>query len=165
MLTMLSAIEPQFRRSTQQQLLVEMLLVRFALLDRSVSLEEVLQTLGGSRPQGVATASASSAPARSRPLQTESRAAPRPPAAAAPQRADVPAEAVRTPPTPPLRVTPAAPQAPVDWKAELEQTANSTSRPARLTTEAVREERLRMLRAQDPVLDAAVRELDLDLKD
>jgi DNA polymerase-3 subunit gamma/tau len=165
MLTMLSAIEPQFRRSTQQQLLVEMLLVRFALLDRSVSLEEVLQTLGGSRPQGVATASAFSAPARARPLQTESRAAPRPPAAVAPQRADVPAEAVRTPPTPPLRVTPPSPQAPVDWKAELEQTANSTSRPARLTTEAVREERLRMLRAQDPVLDAAVRELDLDLKD
>src|SRR5687768_2714037 len=33
MLSMLSAIEPQFRRSTQQQLLVEMLLVRFSLLD------------------------------------------------------------------------------------------------------------------------------------
>ncbi|MDQ3082429.1 MAG: DNA polymerase III subunit gamma/tau, partial [Gemmatimonadota bacterium] len=47
MLSMLSAIEPQFRRSTQQQLLVEMLLVRFALLDRAVSIEEVLQTLGG----------------------------------------------------------------------------------------------------------------------
>jgi hypothetical protein len=29
----------------------------------------------------------------------------------------------------------------------------------------VREERLAMLRAQDPVLDAAVRELDLDLLD
>jgi hypothetical protein len=47
----------------------------------------------------------------------------------------------------------------------LEQTARSSTRPERLTTEAVREERLRMLRAQDPVLDAAVRELDLDLLD
>ncbi|MEO5902952.1 MAG: DNA polymerase III subunit gamma/tau, partial [Gemmatimonadaceae bacterium] len=41
MLSILSGIEPQFRRSSQQQLLVEMLLVRFALLDRSISLEEV----------------------------------------------------------------------------------------------------------------------------
>jgi hypothetical protein len=84
---------------------------------------------------------------------------------------DSPAEPVRTPPTPPLRVTPPAPQSPVDaprpvdWKSQLEQTARSSTRPERLTTEAVREERLRMLRAQDPVLDAAVRELDLDLLD
>jgi hypothetical protein len=51
-----------------------------------------------------------------------------------------------------------------DWKAEFDQTASSSTRE-RLTTEAVREERLKMLRAQDPVLDAAVRELDLDLLD
>jgi len=50
LLRMLSAateIEPRFRKSGQQQLLIETLLVRFALLDRSIELEEVLRTLGG----------------------------------------------------------------------------------------------------------------------
>jgi hypothetical protein len=80
----------------------------------------------------------------------------------------LPAEPVATPPTPPLRVTPAAEQNAVrnapDWKAEFDQMANSAER-TRLTTESVRLERLARLRAQDPVLDAAVRELDLDLLD
>ena len=51
-----------------------------------------------------------------------------------------------------------------DWKAEFDQSAKSPDK-SRLTTEAVREERLSRMRAQDPVLDAAVRELDLDLLD
>jgi hypothetical protein len=51
-----------------------------------------------------------------------------------------------------------------DWRSQLDQAASSGTRE-RLTTEAVRQERLAMLRAQDPVLDAAVRELDLDLLD
>jgi DNA polymerase-3 subunit gamma/tau len=192
MLSMLSAIEPQFRRSTQQQLLVEMLLVRFALLDRAVSIEEVLQSLGGSSGGAPASKGPStsgrgpaSPPAGRGKGITESRAVETPAEmrrsgqeAFEPRseirnlsRPDTPPEAVRSPPTPPLRVTPPAPQramdapAHVDWKSELEQSANSATRPARLTTEAVREERLRMLRAQDPVLDAAVRELDLDLMD
>lgn len=73
-------------------------------------------------------------------------------------------------PAPPLRVTPPSGQPPVgshgtpDWKAEFDNTASSPQRE-RLTTEAVRKERLAMLRQQDPVLDAAVRELDLDLLD
>ena len=40
-------LEPHFRRSSQQQLLFETLLVRFALLDRTVDLEEVLKALPG----------------------------------------------------------------------------------------------------------------------
>ncbi len=175
MLSMLSAIEPQFRRSTQQQLLVEMLLVRFALLDRAVSIEEVLQTLGGT-PRG-GDGSAQQGGGARRPLQTESRAIPRADARQADAQrpiahvVDSPSEAVRTPPAPPMRVTPPTPQKPVDstagadWKTKLEQSASSGNRPVRLTTEAVREERLRMLRAQDPLFDAAVRELDLDLLD
>jgi DNA polymerase-3 subunit gamma/tau len=159
MLSLLTGIEPQFRRSSQQQLLVEMLLVRFALLDRSVSLEDVLQTLGGGNvPRGENR--------QARPAQVESRT--RPPATTAP----------RASAAPPLEASPAiapveradavrpAPQksdAP-DWKSEFDQTAKSRDR-SRLTTETVREERLAMLRAQDPVLDAAVRELDLDLLD
>jgi DNA polymerase III subunit gamma/tau len=182
MLSLLSGIEPQFRRSSQQQLLVEMLLVRFALLDRSVSLEEVLQTLGGSGESGGS---------KGRPARVESRAAPVAPAAPRTQSAssvkttnDTPVKPVVSSPAPPLRVTPAAGQQPVtpkeqasranpktegrvegkDWKTQFDETANSRDR-SRLTTEAVREDRLAMLRAQDPVLDAAVRELDLDLLD
>jgi DNA polymerase-3 subunit gamma/tau len=158
MLSILAGIEPQFRRSSQQQLLVEMLLVRFALLDRAVSIEDVLNALGG-------TGSGDRVAARARPPRTEARVA------AAPAPSDKPVEAVRTPPTPPLRVTPASSRAaveqqpPTDWKARMEEAANNPTRPERLTTEAVRDERLKMLRAQDPVLDAAVRELDLDLLD
>lgn len=46
MLHMLLEIEPSFRRSGQPQLLLETLLVRFALMDRTIELEEVLQGLG-----------------------------------------------------------------------------------------------------------------------
>jgi DNA polymerase III gamma/tau subunit len=138
MLSMLSTIEPQFRRSTQQQLLVEMLLVRFALLDRAVSIEDVLKTLGGGGGGGGGAQPRNASAGRA--------------ASTVPPIADMP--------SPAARVAPAA-----DWKAKLEETANSATRPARLTTEAVKEERLRMLRAQDPVFDAAVRELDLDLLD
>jgi DNA polymerase-3 subunit gamma/tau len=54
LLRMLQAIgeqEQRFRKSSQQQLLVETLLVRFALFDRSVQLEEVLRSMGGA-PSG-----------------------------------------------------------------------------------------------------------------
>ena len=47
MLQAISELEPRFRKSGQQQLLVETLLVRFALLDRAVDLEEVLRSMGG----------------------------------------------------------------------------------------------------------------------
>ncbi|HXC24716.1 MAG TPA: hypothetical protein VNU46_02295, partial [Gemmatimonadaceae bacterium] len=58
MLSALSDLEPKFRKSGQQQLLVELLLVRFALQDRTVTLEDVLQELarnpgsGGSSGSG-----------------------------------------------------------------------------------------------------------------
>jgi DNA polymerase-3 subunit gamma/tau len=160
MLSMLSGIEPQFRRSGQQQLLVEMLLVRFSLLDRSVSIEEVLQSLGGggsARPASTTTSARPNRPDEPRKSST----------IASTMTRDVPAEPVVSSPAPPLRLTPPGGQSAAampDWKAEFDQTANSSSRE-RLTTEAVRQERLKTLRAQDPVLDAAIRELDLDLLD
>ena len=46
MLHALLELEPIFRRSGQPQLLIETLLVRFALLDRTVELEEVLRGFG-----------------------------------------------------------------------------------------------------------------------
>ncbi|HEU5173184.1 MAG TPA: DNA polymerase III subunit gamma/tau, partial [Gemmatimonadaceae bacterium] len=47
MLQLLGELEPRFRKSGQQQLLLETLLVRFALLDRAVALEDVLRGIGG----------------------------------------------------------------------------------------------------------------------
>ena len=56
MLNAIAELEPRFKRSTQQRLLLETLLVRFALLDRSVALEDVLRGIrdGGSTPPGPA---------------------------------------------------------------------------------------------------------------
>jgi len=54
-------------------------------------------------------------------------------------------------------------QAP-DWKVLYEETANDAGRP-RLTDEAVRAERLASMKAKDPVLAAAIDELDLELLD
>ena len=52
MLNALAELEPRFRKSGQQQLLLETLLVRFALLDRAIDLEDVLRGLGGDAGAG-----------------------------------------------------------------------------------------------------------------
>ena len=57
MLQSIGELEPRFRKSGQQQLLLETLLVRFALLDRAVELEDVLRSMGtgvagGAPPSG-----------------------------------------------------------------------------------------------------------------
>jgi DNA polymerase-3 subunit gamma/tau len=61
MLTAIAELEPRFKRSTQQRLLLETLLVRFALLDRAVALEEVLRRLGGGAGGGPSGAGGGSA--------------------------------------------------------------------------------------------------------
>jgi len=48
MLQVIAELEPRFRKSGQQQLLVETLIVRFALLDRAVDLEDILRSFGAS---------------------------------------------------------------------------------------------------------------------
>ena len=52
MLAAIAELEIRFRRSGQQQLLIETLLVRFALLDRTVAIEDVLKAIesGGPAP-------------------------------------------------------------------------------------------------------------------
>ena len=71
MLSALGELEQRFRKSGQQQLLLETLLIRFALIDRSVSLEDVLRGLGdgGSSGSGIprppAPPSTGGAPSRS----------------------------------------------------------------------------------------------------
>src|SRR5687767_8863629 len=68
MLSALGELEPRFRRSTQQQLLLETMLVRFALLDRTVAIEDVLRGISGD-----SNASPGGAPGR--PLPSSGRSA------------------------------------------------------------------------------------------
>jgi len=67
MLAMIVELEPHIRRSSQQQMLFETLLVRFALLDRTVALEEVLRGVtegagGASAPRGATPSARATAP-------------------------------------------------------------------------------------------------------
>jgi DNA polymerase III subunit gamma/tau len=80
MLTMLVEIEPHFRRSGQQQLLFETLLVRFALLDRTIGLEEILRGLDAAPPGSAAAARVVSPPVMSdsRRVAEARRSAPQP---------------------------------------------------------------------------------------
>ena len=78
MLSALAELEQRFRKSGQQQLLLETLLVRFALLDRSVAIEDVLRGLSdGGSGGGVVRPAAPSPPAGGSParLPTPSRPA------------------------------------------------------------------------------------------
>ncbi|MFI5245147.1 MAG: DNA polymerase III subunit gamma/tau [Gemmatimonadales bacterium] len=110
MLTMLVEIEPHFRRSAQQQLLFETLLVRFALLDRTIGLEEILRGLDGADSSGGGSPARREVPAvaaprlASPPVMSDSKrvsepkAAPRPAAKAAEPRAvDAPMVADQAP--------------------------------------------------------------------
>ena len=68
MLQLLVEAEPRIRKSGQQQLLIEMLLVRFALADRAVDLEAVLNGLdGGGPPPSAARMPSRPVPERSAP--------------------------------------------------------------------------------------------------
>jgi DNA polymerase-3 subunit gamma/tau len=269
MLSIATELEPRFRKSGQQQLLLEAMLVRFALLDRTVSLETVLRGLGGGSASGDdvvedsssarrAAPSVPASPARKaerRPSDTPAsdwravirdadRAPVRsgtPPAPEAPRALAGGAAAVATAPSPAPRVEPvsqalagapdlnqiverwddvvaairaagksvaatalehAAPaavnargdvtlaldeanpiyeQALESVKTELVSTLRrwfpgvqrlavrspegASSPPPRLTDEMVRSERIAVLRRKDPVLDAAIDALDLDLAD
>ncbi|HEX5409297.1 MAG TPA: DNA polymerase III subunit gamma/tau [Gemmatimonadaceae bacterium] len=92
MLTLITELEPRFRKSGQQQLLLESLLVRFALMDRTVELEAVLREMG---------AAANAAPRQSASPARAPGAPPAPPAS--------PARAPIAPPAPPAPPAPDAP--------------------------------------------------------
>jgi len=236
MLSAITELEPRFRRSGQQQMLVETLLVRFALMDRTVSLEEVLRGLGpddGGAEQGSARPPARPVPPRAPTPPSRTTAPPAPPAesaspvAAAAKTAAEPRSESRPPISvsalrerwgaiashlraegrltlvaalehaTPVEVSPAgevtlelAPdfghmEAPItngarELLAAIAPVLEGATRvlvrvPAappvrdgatrRLTAESVKAERLSSLRRRDPALDAAVRELDLELMD
>jgi DNA polymerase-3 subunit gamma/tau len=76
MLTALTELEPRFRRSGQQQLLLETALVRFALIDRTVDVEALLRSLGGGGE--VTDAPRPSTAAKAAPASQATRPAPAP---------------------------------------------------------------------------------------
>lgn len=170
MISAINELEPNFRKSGQQQLLVEMLLVRMALLDRTVALEDLLKGLGG---DAVRTESAEVSPA-ARQTSSGPRVAPQPSASTMRPR-----PATR-PGYPPQLDTPNGPPPPIEppkqsaaptnenklreMKLAMEATAQDSNR-SRMTPEALKEERIGMLRQKDPALGAAIDELDLELLD
>jgi DNA polymerase-3 subunit gamma/tau len=112
MLSTIGELEQRFRKSGQQQMLLETLLVRFALIDRSIAIEDVLRGFGDGG--GAHGASSSTSTARSAPSKTASDVFPRRAAAdapAPPAERVVTAPAVRDERAAPSRATPAAPPA------------------------------------------------------
>jgi DNA polymerase-3 subunit gamma/tau len=244
MLAMVVEIEPHLRRSGQQQMLFETLLVRFALLDRTLAIEEVLRGVsegasggaGGSSGASVGgTARMSAPPSVARDARDARDASPR---ASAPSPSAVRAESapkarVEAPavmadaPTPSTTGTPldlnrlvehwesivdsvgavlsaplhhATPTAvtsagvvtltvdgvshgdlivqgeqtvlsalkrrfPTATKVNVVTVGDDKAPPRRLNAEAVKADRIAMLRKQSKVLDAAVDALDLELLD
>lgn len=161
MLTAVAELEPRFRKSGQQQMLIEMLLVRFALLDRTVSIEEVLRKIGGG---GGGEGNSGENTAR----ETGRRQVTSPRSAEAPVRTKPAAEVEQ--PAAPLKITVPDDLAPAraaklnDMKKLMADTASDGAR-TRLSAEALRAEKITALRAKDPLLSKAIDELDLELLD
>ena len=258
MLHLAAEVEPQVRRSGQPQLLFETLLVRFALMDRTLDLETVLRGVGDgagtgtgtgdTRPTVTAAGAPTPAPSR-RAAPPETTAAPAPRASAETEARSATRQAARsTPaaqrPAPMPEIADAAPARaegtmPLDlnrlaehWDAVVDRVqgahgalllsstlahatpsavtaqglvtltvasdahadvlrrgeavvltalqyrfpdaralavtlvaAEGDRAPRRLSEEAVKADRMAMLRRQSPLLDAAVDALDLELLD
>ncbi len=97
MLQLITELEPRFKKSGQQQLLIETLLVRFALLDRAVEIEGLLRSMGGPGTGGAGGSGQS----------TQSR-----PSAAAVPRRDAHVDAAASPPSAPVSARPVPPSPP-----------------------------------------------------
>ncbi|MDQ2668670.1 MAG: DNA polymerase III subunit gamma/tau [Gemmatimonadota bacterium] len=157
MLNVLSELEPRFRKSGQQQLLVELLLVRFALLDHTLSLEEVLRGFGAAVPTQTAPDWRSAiAPADNTAVTTSQ----------ATSRTANRAEARATRSSSAAASGSAGRQAsPITAMRSAMEASAQGEAPVRLSDDQRRAERAAMLRAKDPVLGAAIDALDLELLD
>jgi DNA polymerase-3 subunit gamma/tau len=170
MISAVNTLEPTFRKSGQQQLLIEMLLIRMALLDRTVAIEDLLKGLGGEsnvsaeRDEPASGSVRAQQPAQASVARTPQRPATRP---GYPPQLDVPAVApgVNSTPSPAKTPPPSANEGQLrEMKRAMEATAQDSNR-SRMTPEALKEERIGMLRQKDPALGAAIDELDLELLD
>jgi DNA polymerase-3 subunit gamma/tau len=161
MISAINELEPNFRKSGQQQLLVEMLLVRMALLDRTVALEDLLKGLSDdSRAERVEAAPASRpTPQPASTPRPTSRPVTRP---GYPPQLDAPN--IPSPEPPKQSAPPVSESQLREMKRAMEATAQDSNR-SRMTPEALKEERIGMLRQKDPALGAAIDELDLELLD
>jgi len=163
MISAISALEPNFRKSPQQQLLVEMLLVRMALLDRTVALEDLLKGLSGGTSVDEREPSTGSVRSPT-PQASVARSAPRPATRPGyPPQLDAP-NAIPAERPAPKSSAPANDSQLREMKRAMETTAQDSNR-SRMTPEALKEERIGMLRQKDPALGAAIDELDLELLD
>jgi DNA polymerase-3 subunit gamma/tau len=164
MVSAVNALEPTFRKSGQQQLLIEMLLVRMALLDKTVALEDLLKGLGAEAPASIDRGEKPSGSVRAQPAQASVARTVQRPAT----RPGYPPQ-LSTPNAPPPEA-PAKSSSPAnegqlrEMKRAMEATAQDSNR-SRMTPEALKEERIGMLRQKDPALGAAIDELDLELLD
>lgn len=166
MLNAITNVEPALRKSGQQQLLIEMLLVRFALLERSVSIEDLLRSLAGDGGSAAAE-HGSSAPAPPAPPAPVSSPPPRS-LAQEPRRRG--AEAKVGPATGELPSGAGAATGPAGGgESGIRGAAPDVERweadasSGRITPEALREERVESIRRRSPFMDAAIDALDLEL--
>ena len=159
MISAINELEPNFRKSGQQQLLVEMLLVRMALLDRTVALEDLLKGLSDESRSERVEGAAAARPAPQPPPPPRARPVTRP---GYPPQLDAPNIG---PPEPSKQSAPPVNESQLrEMKRAMEVTAQDSNR-SRMTPEALKEERIGMLRQKDPALGAAIDELDLELLD
>ncbi|MDP9203320.1 MAG: DNA polymerase III subunit gamma/tau [Gemmatimonadota bacterium] len=167
MISAVTALEPTFRKSGQQQLLIEMLLIRMALLDRTVALEDLLKGLGAESISSAEDREPPSGSVRTQQAQasvarTAQRSTTRP---GYPPQLEVPNLLSAAGPT---AAKPAAPPPNEGQLREMKRAMDATaqdSNRSRMTPEALKEERIGILRQKDPALGAAIDELDLELLD
>jgi len=164
MVSAVNALEPTFRKSGQQQLLIEMLLVRMALLDRTVALEDLLKGLGAESAASGERAEAPSGSVRSQPAQSAVARTVQRPATRPGYPPQLTTPNALPPETPAKAPTPVNEGQLQEMKRAMEATAQDSNR-SRMTPEALKEERIGMLRQKDPALGAAIDELDLELLD
>jgi hypothetical protein len=166
MISAINALEPTFKKSSQQQLLIEMLIVRMALLDRTVALEDLLKGLAGESGAAETTRAENASgsvrvqPAQSSVARTAQRPATRP---GYPPQLEAP-NTLQPEPAPKQSAPPPNESQLREMKRAMETTAQDSNR-SRMTPEALREERIGLLRQKDPALGVAIDELDLELLD
>jgi DNA polymerase-3 subunit gamma/tau len=166
MISAINTLEPTFKKSSQQQLLIEMLIVRMALLDRTVALEDLLKGLAGeSAGAEAARAEISIGSVRAQPAQPSVARTAQRPATRPGYPPQLEAPNTLPPETPPKQSAPPPNEGQLsEMKRAMEATAQDTNR-SRMTPEALREERIGLLRQKDPALGVAIDELDLELLD